>query len=347
MATILASIPSGVEATSGSTTLTSPIRWQESMRSAVRSSGELLRLLNLSDSEHSEAAAKDFPVFVPREFVAKMQVGDPLDPLLQQVLASSDELDEKWSVGALQDPVGDEAAKRIPGLLQKYEGRALLITSGACAVHCRYCFRRHYPYQSAPKGRSGWQESLAALRADDSVEEVILSGGDPLTVADSQLQWLVNELNQIDHIRRLRVHTRTPVVIPQRICDDLLAWVQSSRAAVYFVLHVNHPREIDASFAAAMKQLRTASATLLNQSVLLRGVNDSPEVQLELCRALVDMQVLPYYLHQLDRAAGALHFETKVDVGLAIIDHLRAKLPGYAVPKFVREEPGRPSKTPL
>ena len=354
MATILASIPSGVEATSDAAPARSnddlseaPVRWQDSMRAAIRSGRELLSLLQLPLDAYSDAAASDFSVFVPREFAAKMRVGDPLDPLLRQVLATGDEVDEKWTAGALLDPVGDDNATRHPGLLQKYRGRALLITSGACAVHCRYCFRRHYPYQSAPKGPSGWQAALDLLRTDTSVEEVILSGGDPLTVADSQLRWLVNELNQIEHIRRLRIHTRTPVVIPSRICPELLDWVKLSRTAVYFVLHLNHPHEIDEDFARAMKLLRSTGATLLNQAVLLRGVNDTADVQLELCRKLVDLQVLPYYLHQLDRVAGALHFETELEVGHSIVEHLRANLPGYAVPKFVREEAGRTSKTPL
>jgi len=342
MATILASIPDDVEATSAV-----PVRWQEAMRTAIRSSEQMLQMLGLPKSKASEAAAADFPVFVPLEFVAKMRFGDPHDPLLRQVLAGHDEVAEKWSAGAFRDPVGDTAATRNPGLLQKYAGRALLITSGVCAIHCRYCFRRHYPYQAAPKGPSGWQASIDSIRGDSSIEEVILSGGDPLTVTDSQLQWLVNELNRIEHVRRIRVHSRVPVVIPQRICAELLAWVENSRAAVYFVVHVNHPAEIDAKFATAMKQLRTSGASLLNQSVLLRGVNDSPAVQLELCRELINLQIIPYYLHQLDHVAGAMHFESSMEVGHALIKHLRENLPGYAVPKFVRELAGEPSKTPL
>jgi EF-P beta-lysylation protein EpmB len=342
MATILASIPGGVEATSAT-----QVRWQEAMRSAVRSGRELLELLGLPESVHSDGAERDFPVFVPREFIARMRPGDPRDPLLRQVLASPEEVSLAWSDGGLVDPVGDHAATRNPGLLQKYTGRALLITSGACAVHCRYCFRRHYPYSTAPKGPSGWLPSLETIRQDSAVEEVILSGGDPLSVADSQLQWLVNELNQIEHIRRIRVHTRVPVVIPQRVCAELLAWVQSSRAAMYFVLHVNHPHEIDVNFSNAMRSLRASGATLLNQAVLLRGVNDTPAIQLELCRALVNLQVLPYYLHHLDRVSGALHFESTLALGHEIIEHLRNHLPGYAVPKFVREEAGKASKTPL
>ncbi len=342
MATILASIPDDVEATSPA-----PVRWQESMRTAVRSSDELLRMLGLPGIAASEAAAADFPVFVPREFIAKMRFGDPQDPLLRQVLAGHEEVAEMWSEGAFLDPVGDTGATLQPGLLQKYTGRALLITSGACAVHCRYCFRRHYPYQSAPKGPSGWQASIDSIRDDPSLEEVILSGGDPLTVTDGQLQWLVNELNQIEHVRRIRVHTRVPVVIPQRVCAELLSWVESSRAAVYFVLHVNHPAEIDAGFATAVRQLRASGASLLNQSVLLRGVNDLPSLQLALCRELVNLQVIPYYLHHLDRVAGAMHFESSVEVGHSIIQYLRENLPGYAVPQFVRELAGEPSKTPL
>ncbi len=341
MATILASIPSGVEATSGP-----PVRWQEAMRLAIRSSRELLQALDLPETVFSEAAEADFPVFVPREFLARMRP-DARDPLLRQVLASPEEVDQQWSAGGLMDPVGDQDATRSPGLLQKYKGRALLMTSGACAVHCRYCFRRHFPYQSTPKGKNGWQTSLDTLQADASIEEIILSGGDPLTSTDSQLSWLIDELNQISHIRRIRVHTRVPVVIPQRVCDELLAWVRSSRAAVYFVVHVNHPQEIDGSFSHAIGQLRANGATLLNQAVLLKGINDSQDIQLELCRQLVNIQVLPYYLHQLDRVAGALHFETSIETGKAIVEHLRQNLPGYAVPTLVREEAGQPSKTPL
>ncbi len=342
MATILASTPDDVEATSPA-----PVRWQESLRTAIRSSDELLRLIGLPKSIASETAAADFPVFVPREFVAKMSFGNPQDPLLRQVLADPDEVADEWARSAFQDPVGDTAATRSPGLLQKYSGRALLITSGVCAIHCRYCFRRHFPYETAPKGPSGWQAALDAIQNDSSIEEVLLSGGDPLTVADSQLQWLMDQLNQIEHLNRIRIHSRVPVVIPQRVCPDLLDWVRSSRAAVYFVVHVNHPQEIDSSFADAMKKLRLSGASLLNQSVLLRGLNDAPDVQLELCRKLINLQIIPYYIHHLDRVSGAMHFESSIEIGHAIIQHLRENLPGYAVPRFVRELAGEPSKTPL
>jgi EF-P beta-lysylation protein EpmB len=342
MATILASNSNCVEATSPV-----EVRWQQAMRLAIRSSRELLECLKLPYNTIPNAAEADFPVFVPREYVARMRPQDPGDPLLLQVLATAAENATSGTASGLIDPVGDHLAKRAPGLLQKYTGRALLITTGACAVHCRYCFRRHYPYQTAPKGPSGWQASLDVIHSDPSIEEVILSGGDPLTVADSQLTWLIERLNQIAHVQRVRVHTRVPVVIPQRIDDELLTWVSSSRAAIYFVLHFNHPQEIDGDVRHAITRLRQSGASLLNQAVLLHAINDQPETQLELCRRLVNMQVIPYYLHQLDRVSGAMHFESTLEQGLKIIDHLRSNLPGYAVPKFVREEAGRPSKTPL
>ncbi len=346
MATILALNSTRVEATSAT-----EIRWQQSMRLAVRSSQELLELLELplesTCQGKFEAAEQDFPVFVPREFIARMQPKNRLDPLLLQVLATATETQEVAILGGRNDPVGDQHATRSPGLLQKYAGRALLITTGACAVHCRYCFRRHFPYSTAPKGTSGWQPALDVLRRDASIEEVILSGGDPLTVADAQLTWLINELNQIPHIHRIRIHSRVPVVIPQRINDDLLSWASNSRAAMYFVLHFNHPQEIDSSVQQAMSRLRRSGATLLNQAVLLRGINDAPETQLALCERLINMQVLPYYLHQLDRVAGAMHFESTLERGHEIIAHLQRHLPGYGVPKFVREDAGAPSKTPL
>jgi EF-P beta-lysylation protein EpmB len=275
-----------------------------------------------------------------------MSPGDPHDPLLLQVLARNFEVAAPEFPTSL-DPVGDLAAMRLPGLIQKYKGRALLIASGACAVHCRYCFRRSFPYETAPKGVKGWQTAIDEIHRNSGLEEIILSGGDPLTVTDHQLQWLINQLNKCQHVQRIRIHTRMPVVIPQRICDELLQWVSESRAAVYFVLHINHVREIDNALEERLAQLIRSGATLLNQSVLLRGINDCPETQLDLCRKLVNIRVLPYYLHQLDRASGTTHFETSIQLGHEVIEHLRRNLPGYAVPKYVREIAGEESKTPL
>lgn len=322
-----------------------PIPWQTALRQAIRSSAELCQAVGLPNHLASPESEADFPLFVPREYVRRMELGNPRDPLLLQVLA--DRLELEPNPRGLRDPVGDQSAERQPGLLHKYDRRVLMITTGACAVHCRYCFRRHYPYHTAPRGKEGWRQSLQAIADDRSLDEVILSGGDPLTLADSSLAWLTQQIDHIEHIRRLRIHTRLPVVIPQRVCDDLLEWVRQSRLALYFVLHFNHAREIDTSVQTALRQLRQAGATLLNQAVMLRGVNDSVEAQAALCLSLTNEQVLPYYVHQLDPVQGAMHFGVPDAVAISIMQELQRQLPGYAVPKLVREVAGQPSKTPI
>lgn len=320
-----------------------PIAWQTALKQAIRSGRELCQALNLPAGLASSEAEADFPLFAPREYVRRMQLGNPRDPLLLQILAGELELAPQPS--ALRDPVGDGQAERLPGLLHKYDRRILMITTGACAIHCRYCFRRHYPYDSAPRGRTGWGESLRNIAADPALDEVILSGGDPLTVADSSLAWLAEQIGAMGHIRRLRIHTRLPVVIPQRVCVELLNWVRQSPLAIYFVLHFNHAAEIDQSVRTALRQLRHAGATLLNQAVMLRGVNDSCEAQTALCVSLANEQVLPYYVHQLDPVQGAMHFAVPDATAIAIMEDVRCQLPGYAVPKLVREIAGQPSKT--
>jgi len=316
--------------------------WQEALKNAIRSGADLCQRLQIPLQAACGTAESDFPVFAPLEYVSRMQPGNPRDPLLLQVLASTQELGEP-GVGLI-DAVGDAAAERLPGLLQKYQRRALMITTGVCAVHCRYCFRRHYPYSAVPKGKTGWQPALDAIAADLSLDEVILSGGDPLTLTDGLLSWLIARIGEIQHIRRLRIHTRVPVVIPQRIGPKLLAWVGSTRLPIYMVLHFNHPAEVDANVENALKQLRQAGVTLLNQAVLLRNVNDSLQTQCELCLKLVDNQVLPYYLHQLDPVQGALHFGVSDEKAIEIANRLADQLPGYAVPKLVREVAGQRSK---
>ncbi|WP_145077013.1 EF-P beta-lysylation protein EpmB [Aureliella helgolandensis] len=315
------------------------------MKQAVRNGYALCDQLGLPHRFASAAAEQDFPVFAPLEYIRRMQPGNPQDPLLLQVLGMQREMEDQGS--GLLDPVGDEAAQRAEGVLQKYKRRVLLITTGACAIHCRYCFRRHYPYETAPKGKAGFSRSLELIRQDAELDEVILSGGDPLTLADETLGWLVDELCQIPHVRRIRLHTRLPVVIPQRVCETLLDWVRRSSAAMYFVLHFNHAQEIDAAVSAALADLHRSGAVLLNQSVLLRGVNDSLEAQRDLCLALVDRRVVPYYLHQLDLVQGALHFAVEDAAAQALVASLRSELPGYAVPTLVREIAGQASKTPL
>ena len=289
-------------------------------------------------------AAERFPMRVPAGFVARMHPGDPADPLLRQVLPLADELATAGGFGA--DPVGDAAARVAPGLLHKYAGRALLLVTGACAIHCRYCFRREYPYADTGASPAGWEAAFAHLHADRSIRELILSGGDPLTLSNRRLRELVQAADAVPQLERLRIHTRQPVVDPGRIDAGLLAALRS-RLPVVLVLHVNHAREIDAALVQACARMRAAGVTLLNQSVLLAGVNDAATTLAALSEALFAAGVLPYYLHLLDRVGGATHFEVSEQQALSIMGALRAMLPGYLVPRLVREEAGRPAKTPL
>jgi EF-P beta-lysylation protein EpmB len=321
--------------------------WQEAMKDAVREPAELVRLLKLPPETVAAAheSARRFPLFVPRGYVARMRPGDVGDPLLRQVLPLADEL--QVVPGFMTDPVGDAAAVRQPGLLHKYRGRALLVTTGICAIHCRYCFRRHFAYGDSPRSLDEWRPALDEIAGDDSIHEVILSGGDPLTIVDSTLAALVAELSGIGHLRRLRVHTRLPVLIPERVTEALIATLRRSPLAPIMVVHANHVNELDADVAAALARLADAGIVLLNQSVLLAGVNDSVAAQESLCERLVDLRVMPYYLHQLDRVAGAAHFEVPIETGRRIIKALRERLPGYAVPRYVQEFPGATGKTLL
>ena len=321
--------------------------WQEAVRTAVRDGADLCRRLQLPPQYGAAAtrAAGAFPVFAPLSFVAKMRPGDPHDPLLRQVLPLDEELQETAGYG--EDPVGDRLAARQPGVLQKYNGRALLITTGACAVHCRYCFRRHFPYDAVQRSPREWAAVFAQLATDGSLEEVILSGGDPWMLPDSRLADVARQLAEIPHLRRLRIHTRLPIMIPQRVTPDLLGWLRGTRLTPLVVVHANHPRELDESVAEALDRLADAGIPLLNQAVLLRGVNDRLETLLELSRRLLDVRVMPYYLHQLDKVAGAAHFAVAQDRGRQLVEQMREQLPGYAVPRYVQELPGAPSKTLL
>lgn len=322
-------------------------RWQTELAEAVRNPGELLALLELESRwlEPARRAAAAFPLRVPRPFLARIRKGDPADPLLRQVLPLGEELAD--APGYTRDPVGDLPSVAAKGLLHKYQGRVLLITTGACGVHCRYCFRRHFPY-SEENARSGeWKEALDYIAADASVDEVILSGGDPLALSDERLAGLERALSAIPHIKRLRIHTRQPVVLPSRVDASLLGWLAGSKLQKVVVLHVNHANEIDDAVREACARLRSAGVTLLNQTVLLRGVNDSADVLEALSEALFSAQVLPYYLNLLDPVAGSAHFDVPESEALRLMGELRARLPGYLVPKLVREVPGAPSKMPV
>lgn len=321
-----------------------PAAWQRELARSVTDPAELVRLLGLDPAliEPARAAARRFALRAPRGYVARMRRGDPRDPLLLQVLPLRDEL---ASVpGFTADPVGDLRSMAAPGLLHKYDGRVLLTATGACAVHCRYCFRRHYPYGDANPAENQWAEALHYIAAASSLREVILSGGDPLALSDARLADLIDRLAAIAHVQRLRVHTRLPVVLPERVTADLVDALAGTRLKPVVVLHVNHANEIDSAVTEGCARLIAAGVTLLNQSVLLAGVNDDPGALCDLSEALFAAGVLPYYLHQLDRVDGAAHYEVADARALELHRAMRARLPGYLVPRLVRERPGASSK---
>lgn len=321
--------------------------WQAGADDLITSPAELFRLLDLDPTRLGGcvAAAQDFPLRVPRSYVRRMTPGDPQDPLLLQVLGQQQELVPVAGFSA--DPLQESEATPVPGVLHKYHGRVLLMVTGACAIHCRYCFRRHFPYQEHLPTAARFERALAWLEERQDISEVILSGGDPLSLSDRRLRELFDVLARIDHVKRLRIHTRLPVVMPERISEGLCEMLAAQRRPVAVVLHANHVRELDVSVARAAAALSAAGTTLLNQAVLLAGVNDSLESQVALAEGLYDIGVLPYYLHQLDAVAGAAHFAVADPAALALHAAMRERLPGYLLPRLVREEPGGASKTPL
>ena len=324
-----------------------PDRWQDQWRDAVRDPAELLALLGLESlaARLSPAATAQFPLRVPRAFIQRMRYGDAADPLLRQVLPLDDE--DRIVPGFELDAVGDGAAKAGNGVIHKYNGRALLITTGSCAVNCRYCFRRHFPYAEETAARGDWAEAIAVIAADTSIKEVLLSGGDPLSLSTAKLADLTRQLASLPHIKRLRIHSRLPVVLPARIDEAFIEWMSNLPWPVTFVIHANHANEFDSEVDAALARLRDAGATLLNQAVLLRGVNDSVDALADLSERGFRAGVLPYYLHQLDRVQGAAHFEVDDATALALHRQLAARLSGYLVPRLVREVAGDPGKRPL
>ncbi len=321
--------------------------WQAELKHAIRDPYELCRELKLPESvaENAIAAAQEFSLFAPRPFVQRIEPGNPNDPLLLQLLPVADELQSPSSF--LVDPVGDQAATIAPGVIHKYQGRTLLIATGVCAINCRYCFRRSFPYQDAPTGSENWNRSLQAVRDDQTIEELILSGGDPLLLNDENLARLVDQIAAIEHVQRLRIHTRLPIMIPSRVTEGLIRLLKNSRLLPVVVVHCNHARELDEAVAAAFARLVDSGALLLNQSVLLRGINDHAKTLVDLSRRLINLRVTPYYLHQLDRVQGAAHFEVPIDRGKELIREVRRQLPGYAVPRYVVEITGENSKTIL
>ena len=321
--------------------------WGQVLAQSLRSSQQLLAELDLQVTDFPEglSEALQFPLFVPRPFVKRMRKGDPCDPLLLQVLPLAAE--EQLHSGFTLDPLAEQSTNVQAGLIHKYHGRVLLLAASGCAINCRYCFRRHFPYSENRVARGQWQPALTYIAQDPSITEVILSGGDPLMLQDEHLAELVERIAQIPHVLRLRVHSRLPVVIAERLTDQLTHILTGTRLRSSLVLHVNHPRELTPMHAERLGKLRQAGVTLLNQTVLLKGVNDSAEVLIELSEKLFDHHLLPYYLHVLDRVQGAQHFDLSSSEAYGLYQQMLAQLPGYLVPKLVREEAGQPHKTPL
>ncbi|WP_318448534.1 EF-P beta-lysylation protein EpmB [Photobacterium leiognathi] len=320
--------------------------WLNDLSNAISDPFTLLKLLKIDPTpwENGLAARKLFALRVPLSFVDKMEIGNPYDPLLRQILplAQEFEVHQGYSV----DPL-EEQQNEIPGLLHKYHNRVLLIVKGGCAVNCRYCFRRHFPYSYNKGNKRQWQQSLEYIAAHPEINEVILSGGDPLMAKDHELQWLIEHIAAIPHIKRLRIHSRLPVVIPNRITDALCQILAETRLQTILVTHINHANEIDDALKTAMQKLKQANVTLLNQGVLLKGVNDSVAALTDLSETLFDTGIQPYYLHVLDRVQGAAHFMVDDEIARQLMAGLITKVSGYLVPKLTREIGGRASKTPL
>ncbi|MFA0415013.1 EF-P beta-lysylation protein EpmB [Vibrio renipiscarius] len=320
--------------------------WLKQLANGISDPAKLLQQLEIDPSpwQHGFEARTLFAQRVPQSFVDRMEKGNPFDPLLRQVLPLSDEF--AVQEGYSSDPL-EEQNNANPGLLHKYRNRALMIVKGGCAINCRYCFRRHFPYQDNKGSKSAWQHSLDYIAAHPELNEVILSGGDPLMAKDDELAWLMEGIANIGHIKRLRIHSRLPVVIPSRVTEALLTLFSQTRLSVVLVTHINHANEINAEFTAKMAQLKAHGVTLLNQGVLLKGVNDTVEAQVNLSEALFDAHILPYYLHVLDKVQGAAHFFVDDHQARMLIHGLIERVSGYLVPKLTREIGGRSSKTPL
>jgi EF-P beta-lysylation protein EpmB len=321
--------------------------WQREMANSCTQLPDLLQQLELDPTSlpiSDEAMAK-FPLRVTQAYISRIEKGNPNDPLLLQILPIKSELNSHPDFN--NNPVGDLEAGQTAGILHKYHGRLLLITTGGCSINCRYCFRREYPYSGNQTSKSVEHEAIDYIAQQPGVSEVILSGGDPLILSDERLSALVSKLEEIPHLKRLRIHTRLPVTLPSRVDDSLLKWLSETRLTTSIVLHVNHPSELDDTVSNALFKLRQSGITLLNQSVLLKGINDSETVLCQLSEQLFQSGVLPYYLHLLDKVSGSQHFEIPEADALSLYHKIRCKLPGYLVPTLVREQPGFPYKSPI
>ena len=320
-------------------------RGQEILSDLITDPDELLQILELDAGAcpYSLEALAQFPLKAPRPYVGRIEKGNWQDPLLRQIWPSAAE--ESRNEAFVADPLEEGRFNPVPGLLHKYHGRVLLTAAPHCAIHCRYCFRRHFDYQANSPSRMQWQAAFDYIAGDSSIEEVILSGGDPLALSDRQFLWLMESLASIEHVTTVRIHTRLPIVIPQRITAELLGCLGESRLRIVMVVHCNHSRELDGEVAGVFSLLRDNSVTLLNQSVVLKDVNDNSPALIELSKALFQQGVLPYYLHMPDQVAGTEHFYVTDQHAKGLIKALHASLPGYLVPTLVRETPGERGKT--
>jgi EF-P beta-lysylation protein EpmB len=330
------------------TQVSSPSSWQQQLSQAITSPEILLKTLEIPDSylDGAVSGAREFPIRVPLAFARRMEKGNVNDPLLRQVLPLAEET-ELPPDGFVLDPLEENTSNTTPGIIHKYNGRVLLITNGTCAVNCRYCFRRHFPYDDNRLSTQEWNEALEYIRARPDINEVILSGGDPLTNNDQRLFSLISAIEDIPHVSRLRIHTRLPIVIPDRITNGLITRLSESSLAIVVVVHVNHANEIDQDVAHALKRVHSAGIHLFNQSVLLKGVNDNAGSLIALSERLFTCHVIPYYLHLLDPVIGAHHFDINEEMALLLVTEILNHLPGFLVPKLVREIAGEGSKTPV
>lgn len=321
--------------------------WQSELANSFQSVEQLFEFLGLDPRlmPHKPSTRNPFPFKVTHSFAAKIEPGNINDPLLKQILPSAEEFHNR--PGFVDNPVGDLEAIQSPGLLHKYRSRVLFITSGACAVNCRYCFRRNYPYAGNQLGNAGRDDALRYIESRPEIKEVILSGGDPLVLSNTSLEVLIAAISTIKHVERLRIHTRIPSVLPARIDPELIGILTTTHLKTVLVSHINHPREIDERVRIAVASLLNAKIRVLNQAVLLKGINDDPKTLSELLETAFDAGIHPYYLHMLDRATGTAHFEVDEHTSLYLEETLRNNLPGYLLPRFVREVAGFPYKVPL
>lgn len=317
-----------------------PCQWRQILRNNFTNIAKLADFLELDGDQRQRLFPnRQFPLNLPCRLAQKIVKGTLEDPILKQFVPTMDEV--VLSSGFVKDPVGDAPCRKSTKMLKKYEGRILLVCTSACAMHCRYCFRQHFDY--APGDRL-FEEELKLVQDDPTINEVILSGGDPLSLDNSVLKNLLERISIIPHVRKVRFHTRFPIGIPERIDNNFLSILESVPLQFWFIVHANHPRELDEDVLAALKSVQRLGIPVLNQSVLLRGINDSVEVMAELCTVLIDNGISPYYLHQLDKVQGATHFEVGEEQGKKLIEELAIKLPGYGLPRYVKEVAGMPSK---